>query len=125
MAPASRTNQGRFAPGVSGNPRGRGAEESEIRRAIRAALRDRKDGTRAIDRLIAALVSKAEGGNIAAAKILIEYAYGKPALISDALAGIASSGVLSIPDLAAIAASMPDKDVEDSMRAACDARGES
>lgn len=74
-----------FRPGKSGNPAGRPPGGEELRKRILKALHQKRDGKRAVDALIDVLVRKSLGGDLRAARLLVEYAYGKPVSILDAV----------------------------------------
>jgi hypothetical protein len=73
----------RFPKGKSGNPKGRprGPELPSIRDAIAAALsapRGVRGDRTALDNVLERLVEMAEGGNVRAAEILMDRAFGRP-----------------------------------------------
>lgn len=110
-----------FKPGVSGNPAGRPPGVSGIRKVILKALKVKRDGAKTVDILVAVLTDKALSGNLAAAKLLIEYAYGKPSTVLEAVdladkqltmveilrRGNDCRSMLTLPDLAALKAAVP------------------
>lgn len=65
-----------FPKGVSGNPKGR-PKLPDIREAMARLLSDEKDGAAALDTMLAALRIKAESGDVRAAEVLLDRAYGK------------------------------------------------
>lgn len=69
-----RDGRGRFAPG---NPGGPGNPFARSVAALRSALLGHVDDE-VVSRLVKALVEQAEAGNVAAAKLLLEYTLGKP-----------------------------------------------
>lgn len=60
--------RGRFLPGVSGNPAGRPGGYAEFRAACR----------RHSDETVKMLASASMAGDVQAARVLLEYAWGKP-----------------------------------------------
>ena len=77
-AAGARDAAGRFLPGVSGNPSGRGSTPSLVA-ALRAELREREEGGRPALREIAArLVDMALGGDLRAIRELLDRLDGKP-----------------------------------------------
>lgn len=73
--PATRDAGGKFLPGVSGNPAGKApgkrAAIVEVAQELELALRQHVKPARII-RIIDKLVRKAENGNIAAAKLILD-----------------------------------------------------
>lgn len=61
------------------------SQVSAIRKVILKRLGQKRDGRRAVDALIDKLTRMALAGNLEAAKLLIAYAYGKPATLVDAV----------------------------------------
>lgn len=99
--PAIRTQQGRFAPGVSGNPNGRPGGYAEFRELCRSK------SPAAVRALEGAL---GEGGPsaVAAARVLLEYGWGKPSSAPEDLDAVREGGgsalsVLTRDELLAIA----------------------
>ena len=77
-ATETRDAAGRFLPGVSGNPSGRGSAPSLVA-ALRAELSEREEGGRPAVREIAArLVEMALGGDIRAIREVLDRVDGKP-----------------------------------------------
>lgn len=83
--PAIRTEQGRFKPGVSGNPNGRPGGYAEFRDLCRSK------SPQAVEALEGALT---EGGPsaVAAARVLLEYGWGKPASAPEDLDAVREGG---------------------------------
>ena len=78
--PAGRTEAGRFAPGHSGNPAGRKAEEFSFNGILRAALaKTNRSGKSVGERLIARYLKLALAGNGQALEALVARIDGKPA----------------------------------------------
>ena len=105
--PANRTEQGRFKPGVSGNPQGRPGGYAEFREMCRSK------SPAAVEALEGALT---EGGPsaVAAARVLLEYGWGKPSSAPEDLDAVREGGgsalsVLTRDELLAIAR-LPDTD---------------
>lgn len=65
-----------FPKGVSGNPRGR-PKLPDIREAMARLLGDESDGAVALDRVLKALRTKAMSGDVRAAEVLLDRAFGK------------------------------------------------
>jgi hypothetical protein len=77
-AVGARDAAGRFLPGVSGNPSGRGSAQSLVA-ALRAELHEREEGGRPALREIAArLVDMAVGGDLRAIREVLDRMDGKP-----------------------------------------------
>lgn len=77
-AAETRDGAGRFLPGVSGNPSGRGSAPSLVA-ALRAELDEREAGGRPALRAIAArLVDMALGGDLRAIREVLDRLDGKP-----------------------------------------------
>lgn len=71
----ARDAKGRFLPGVSGNPHGRLPRQVETRLIDRLTAR-LSNGD--YDRILDAVIGRAQRGDIQAARLLLEYAIGKP-----------------------------------------------
>lgn len=67
-----------FKPGQSGNPKGRPPKLPELDRLLAEVLDDEKDGLTAAKAILLKLRQKAIGGDIRAAEIILNRAYGKP-----------------------------------------------
>lgn len=65
-----------FPKGVSGNPKGR-PKLPDIRAALAKILADEKDGYTALEATLMALRAKAVRGDIRAAEVLLDRAFGK------------------------------------------------
>jgi len=65
-----------FKKGQSGNPKGR-PKLPDLREAIAKILADEKDGYNALEATLMALRSKAVKGDIRAAEVLLDRAFGK------------------------------------------------
>lgn len=68
-----------FPKGKSGNPNGRPPEIPELRELLAEVLSDTKDGINAAKAILISLRAKAIKGDIRAAEVLLERAYGKAA----------------------------------------------
>jgi hypothetical protein len=66
----------RFKKGQSGNPKGR-PKLPDIREALAKVLADEKDGVTALEATLRALRNKAVRGDIRAAEVLLDRAFGK------------------------------------------------
>ncbi len=66
-----------FVKGKSGNPKGR-PRMPDIREAMAALLADEKNGKTALDAILARLRQMAVDGNLKAAEMLLNRAYGQP-----------------------------------------------
>ena len=67
-----------FPKGKSGNPNGRPKKLPEIDKLLADVLGEEKDGVTAADAILRKLRAMAAAGNIRAAEILLDRAYGKP-----------------------------------------------
>lgn len=68
----------KFAPGESGNPNGRPKKMPEIDALLSDILNEEKDGLNAAMAILLAIRNKAFKGDIRAAEMLLDRAYGKP-----------------------------------------------
>lgn len=66
-----------FPKGVSGNPKGRPKKLPELDKLLADVLGEEKDGVTAADAILRKLRAMAAQGNIRAAEILLDRAYGK------------------------------------------------
>lgn len=71
-----------FQKGQSGNPKGR-PKLPDIRAALAAVLADEQNGRTALDGVLMALRAKAVKGDVAAARELLDRAFGKAAQTVD------------------------------------------
>lgn len=67
-----------FKPGESGNPNGRPKKLPAIDKLLANTLGSEDDKESAAERIIQALIKKAEKGDTRAAEILLDRGYGKP-----------------------------------------------
>ena len=67
-----------FKKGQSGNPNGRPKKLPELDKLLADVLGEEKDGVSAADAILRKLRAMAASGNIRAAEILLDRAYGKP-----------------------------------------------
>jgi hypothetical protein len=67
----------RFKPGQSGNPNGRPKKIPELDKLLADVLGEEKDGIEAAKAILMALRAKATKGDVRAAEVLLERAYGK------------------------------------------------
>jgi hypothetical protein len=65
-----------FPKGVSGNPKGR-PKLPDLKAAIAKVLADEKDGYNALEACLMALRAKAAKGDVRAAEVLLDRAFGK------------------------------------------------
>lgn len=68
----------KFASGESGNPNGRPKKMPEIELLLSDILNEEKDGLNAARAILLAIRNKAFKGDIRAAEMLLDRAYGKP-----------------------------------------------
>lgn len=68
----------KFASGESGNPNGRPRKMPEIEELLSDILNEEKDGLNAARAILLAIRNKAFKGDIRAAEMLLDRAYGKP-----------------------------------------------
>lgn len=66
-----------FPKGKSGNPNGRPKKIPELDKLLADVLGDEKDGITAAQAILMALRKKAASGDVRAAEVLLERAYGK------------------------------------------------
>ena len=69
--------QPRWKKGESGNPKGRPKKIPELRELLANVLGDQKDGKTAAEAILMALRNKAIKGDVRAAELLLDRAYGK------------------------------------------------
>lgn len=67
-----------FKPGKSGNPNGRPKKLPELDKLLADILGEEKEGKTAAQAILQALRAKAAKGDVRAAQVLLERAYGKP-----------------------------------------------
>lgn len=72
-----------FPKGKSGNPNGRPKKIPELDKLLADVLGDEKDGITAAQAILMALRKKAASGDVRAAEVLLERAYGKPKQLID------------------------------------------
>lgn len=86
-----RDEQGRFIPGVSGNPEGRPPETIEqkiIKKAVKELIADYKEGlTDALESIKPVLIAEALKGNMQAIKEINDRTMGKPEQVTDITSG--------------------------------------
>ena len=75
--------QPRWKKGQSGNPAGRPKKLPELRELLANVLGDEKDGKTAAEAILMALRAKATKGDVRAAELLLDRAYGKSAVSVD------------------------------------------
>jgi hypothetical protein len=66
-----------FKKGQTGNPKGRPKKIPELRELLANVLGDEKDGKSAAEAILMALRNKAIKGDVRAAELLLDRAYGK------------------------------------------------
>lgn len=67
-----------FVKGQSGNPKGRSKDIPELKQLLAEVLGEEKDGIEAAKAILMALRAKATKGDVRAAEVLLDRAYGKP-----------------------------------------------
>jgi hypothetical protein len=67
----------KFKKGTTGNPKGRPKKIPELRELLANVLGDEKDGKSAAEAILMALRNKAIKGDVRAAELLLDRAYGK------------------------------------------------
>jgi hypothetical protein len=67
-----------FKPGETGNPKGRPKKLPELDKLLADVLGEEKDGTSAAEAILKALRAKATKGDVRAAELILNRAYGKP-----------------------------------------------
>lgn len=82
--------KGKWKKGQSGNPAGRPKKLPELRELLANVLGDEKDGKTAAEAILMALRAKATKGDVRAAELLLDRAYGKPKQDIDIEANIAT-----------------------------------
>jgi hypothetical protein len=82
--------KGKWKKGQSGNPAGRPKKLPELRELLANVLGDEKDGRSAAEAILMALRAKATKGDVRAAELLLDRAYGKPKQDIDIEANIAT-----------------------------------
>jgi alkylation response protein AidB-like acyl-CoA dehydrogenase len=82
MPPNPQNLRPAWKKGQSGNPKGR-TKLPDIREALAKVLADEKDGVTALEATLAALRAKAVRGDVRAAEVLLDRAYGKAAQTLD------------------------------------------
>lgn len=76
----------RIPKGVSGNPKGR-PKLPDIKEALTKILADEKNGITALEMTLAALRAKAMDGDVRAAEVLLDRAFGKVRQVTDITSG--------------------------------------
>ena len=66
-----------FVKGQSGNPKGRSKDIPELKQLLAEVLAEDKDGINAAKAILMALRAKATKGDVRAAELLLDRAYGK------------------------------------------------
>lgn len=77
MARGEHLKQHQFKKGQSGNPKGRPKKLPDLEKLLIKVLGDDKDDTNAMEDIIKMLRAKAAKGDLRAAEILLDRAYGK------------------------------------------------
>ena len=72
-----------FKPGQSGNPNGRPKKLPELDKLLADVLGEEKDGLTAAEAILKALRMKAAKGDIRAAEVLLDRAYGKAKQVTE------------------------------------------
>jgi hypothetical protein len=86
MPPNPQNLKPAWKKGQSGNPKGR-PKLPDIREALAKVLADEKDGVTALEATLAALRAKAVRGDVRAAEVLLDRAFGKAAQTMDVTSG--------------------------------------
>ena len=73
----------KFKKGQTGNPNGRPRKLPELDKLLADVLGEEKDGITAGEAILKALRAKASKGDVRAAEVLLDRAYGKPKQISE------------------------------------------
>jgi len=81
-----------FKPGQSGNPNGRPKKPPELNKLLADVLGEEKDGITAAEAILKALRMKAAKGDIRAAEVLLDRAYGKAKQITELNAEVNMEG---------------------------------
>ena len=68
----------KFTKGQSGNPNGRPKKIPELDKLLAEVLGEEKNGLTAAQAILKALLAKAAKGDVRAAEVLFDRAYGKP-----------------------------------------------
>jgi hypothetical protein len=89
-----------FKPGQSGNPNGRPKKLPELDKLLADVLGEEKDGLTAAEAILKALRMKAAKGDIRAAEVLLDRAYGKAKQITElnAEVNMAGKSKIKLPD---------------------------
>lgn len=69
---------GKFTKGKSGNPNGRPKKIPDLDKLLAEVLGEEKNGLTAAQAILKALLYKASKGDVRAAEVLLDRAYGKP-----------------------------------------------
>lgn len=80
----------KWKKGQSGNPKGQPRKLPELKELLINVLGDEKDGKSAAEAILMALRAKATKGDVRAAELLLDRAYGKPKQDIDIEANIAT-----------------------------------
>jgi hypothetical protein len=80
---ANEKNLKHFKKGETGNPNGRPRKLPALDRLMADVLGEEKDGITAGEAILKALRSKATKGDVRAAEVLLDRAYGKPKQTTD------------------------------------------
>lgn len=67
-----------FKKGQSGNPKGRPRKLPELTKLLDEVLGEEKNNVTAMEAVVKSLLSSATKGDTQAARVLLEYSYGKP-----------------------------------------------
>ena len=73
----------KFKKGQTGNPNGRPRKLPELDKLLADVLGEEKDGVTAGEAILKALRAKASKGDVRAAEVLLDRAYGKPKQTSE------------------------------------------
>lgn len=89
IVPKNIKNQ--FKPGQSGNPNGRPKKLPALDKLMADIMGEEKDGKTAAQAILMALRAKASKGDIKAAELLLDRAYGKAKQVTEEIGNVATT----------------------------------